>query len=1837
MPYDDEGNWYESPSSTPLFNEEHNNMYSGLQSHEAEDLPGYLRTGDRKADRRQAQHWEAARQAVLSGKMTREQFDGMYSKPDRNVVESILQLNPHGTDHTIMMPMVDALAHANYAMASWSEARTEAIARETYHHRKEQGDYNEDQLPWYDTTRWNPFAFSGSDYTRAYQNRTMFGDVFGIEYDLVGKDATAAAWGALALDVALDPYTYTGIGLVGRAMKVANVGKGAAKSAMKGVTTPVAVAARPAAEAVGLGSKAPKTVDEIVEAMSSPGGVTLKTNAWSEVMRKETAEILFRENAEKLAAGTANEAGNAVNKFESKATEQFLEEQVPIAMIERYHEIAPKVYKGHKSRIENMFKGSVEKAHKAVNDLFWGGKATPLDLGRYPPPSAMFQETASFLRKERGLHAFGLAGWTGKAVLSGELGGVKYGLTHNVDWNWVHIANMDPAAKLAYQTIRDSHKASAVAWERSIKSSFGKYSTAERATITEILEAEGQAKARNAGKTAKVEYDPKLVAAAKQAKLVFDDIAEEEQKYNILNETLGGYVTHFFNGNTTKAAAYKEVLTKRGASLTNQWDDKLSQFSLHRRIASIDELKAFWGEDAVLTDVAEILFRRKRMSLEMLAQKKWLLDIQTQHGFGAKLVEAAKAGVPKEISRLMQSRQSNAYTLSDLRQFWVREEIDLTKWGFAQGASKSNRDLLKWMSYDTATRGGSGGWMKTMGNRSFIPTDNLANYSGKLNPNVDVTRKITSDTSEKFKVNANEYLEALLDSNSAFGKKGVTPTPAMVDVANALGLKRFDDIPLGVHKKILSTFDKRLRREVGPLTQVVPELANIFKPHVRGTKGVSWASRRIGGEPAEIKKLIEGLNKVDEVKLVPALREETIIKAKQVRKMMGDYSDDLKPPRQVLNTVRALLKKGNVPAEATSELTEVMFNKKTLDDLSAYEADALESFLGFHVFEKTPQKYADKMGAMLGEKLVRIKIPEVPGKRPSLVTTNAGEVLPKAEEALTAARESAKSVSDAGKIQRAALEGWKVKGKQLSGLVKVEKGAKARLRKSSKKSHPIAWQNAKSALDDATKAKDDFIAKSGDAKAIDSKIKEVSTKIDETTAKKNKALSSAQYRDRIVKWTKAQDKALRSPADKAASKAARSAEKRVRKWEADNAVPPESAAKGLATGTKPIPPKQRPDVRAGHGPQGGYEQPIMRDGKIVDIERTPGTVGPNITAAGETIEAFRYAEYYLPESIAKMIDDINTPLYGMFNGKIAGLMRAYDWTQAYFKSRVMAMFTDFHKRNGTTDVGLAHLRAGLGLFHPGHWNDYSKIMTYGLQRESVSVGRVIGAASTSGAVLGAEVGAVAGGVAGFFEGEGFVDTAAQTVGGALGGAASGILPGAAGGATFGAGLATFTGAAKHHRKAFVAAGRAVEDTAIGKAFGVKPSTKSLAEQVIKLDNGVEYTVEEFYHEMMKRGIFNTQISEEILKETGGALFGMAKAKGLSVTKDAVAGVNKKNAIFMQDTFRAGELATTIPIRAMLFTQVAKTTGNLSTASQVVKKYLYDYSNLTMFERRIIRRAIPFYTWTKHALGANYEAIKTNPARWGQQVRPFVMMARDDGVDPADYPDWLSNRLARFNVKIDPATGERRVEGKTGYGLVQEELIGVWKDLGHAASVANPWVSGEPTDEPSRILGRGPLGWTALAEGLMNFDTFRQGQIVAAHGKRSSYDAGKEWDGSPEWMQKALGYEKDAATGRSTVDPRASWMLREVPQSRVFTYTKQVYDMDEAGERRVNYYSLARAILGEKVYTYGPKNKLYEDKARIDRVAQWLSNIKVLKQATLTYKEGGSKKKKAKSGRVGYDY
>ena len=82
-----------------------------------------------------------------------------------------------------------------------------------------------------------------------------------------------------------------------------------------------------------------------------------------------------------------------------------------------------------------------------------------------------------------------------------------------------------------------------------------------------------------------------------------------------------------------------------------------------------------------------------------------------------------------------------------------------------------------------------------------------------------------------------------------------------------------------------------------------------------------------------------------------------------------------------------------------------------------------------------------------------------------------------------------------------------------------------------------------------------------------------------------------------------------------------------------------------------------------------------------------------------------------------------------------------------------------------------------------------------------------------------------------------------------------------------------------------------------------------------------------------------------------------------------------------------------------------------TAAQSVKKFLFDYTELTQTERNVFKRVFPFYSWSRKNIPLQLEMMVRKP---GQQLLPVKLKheverlsAGDRPIPDANLPEWLA--------------------------------------------------------------------------------------------------------------------------------------------------------------------------------------------------------------------------------------
>ena len=180
--------------------------------------------------------------------------------------------------------------------------------------------------------------------------------------------------------------------------------------------------------------------------------------------------------------------------------------------------------------------------------------------------------------------------------------------------------------------------------------------------------------------------------------------------------------------------------------------------------------------------------------------------------------------------------------------------------------------------------------------------------------------------------------------------------------------------------------------------------------------------------------------------------------------------------------------------------------------------------------------------------------------------------------------------------------------------------------------------------------------------------------------------------------------------------------------------------------------------------------------------------------------------------------------------------------------------------------------------------------------------------------------------------------------------------------------------------------------------------------------------------MRKRGIWDSisAVSPEDVKiidqmRDGGVLGGSAGmtatefsgGKPLSAKLGTVEGArrafskinpfNSRNA-FLQLNRDVG-VGTETYLRGVLAFDTIKKGGSIDDAFENVIKYHFDYEDLSMFERAVVKRVFPFYVWTKRAVPLMVEEIFKQPKKFARVEhfkKEFTGYGEEDNAPVPDY-------------------------------------------------------------------------------------------------------------------------------------------------------------------------------------------------------------------------------------------
>jgi hypothetical protein len=80
------------------------------------------------------------------------------------------------------------------------------------------------------------------------------------------------------------------------------------------------------------------------------------------------------------------------------------------------------------------------------------------------------------------------------------------------------------------------------------------------------------------------------------------------------------------------------------------------------------------------------------------------------------------------------------------------------------------------------------------------------------------------------------------------------------------------------------------------------------------------------------------------------------------------------------------------------------------------------------------------------------------------------------------------------------------------------------------------------------------------------------------------------------------------------------------------------------------------------------------------------------------------------------------------------------------------------------------------------------------------------------------------------------------------------------------------------------------------------------------------------------------------------------------------------------------------------------------AAKKVKETLYDYNELTPFEKNVMKRIVPFYTWMRKNVEFMFKSFVNDPRKFSNANKALDNAADVTGLDQGSLPDWLQNGM-----------------------------------------------------------------------------------------------------------------------------------------------------------------------------------------------------------------------------------
>jgi hypothetical protein len=341
-----------------------------------------------------------------------------------------------------------------------------------------------------------------------------------------------------------------------------------------------------------------------------------------------------------------------------------------------------------------------------------------------------------------------------------------------------------------------------------------------------------------------------------------------------------------------------------------------------------------------------------------------------------------------------------------------------------------------------------------------------------------------------------------------------------------------------------------------------------------------------------------------------------------------------------------------------------------------------------------------------------------------------------------------------------------------------------------------------------------------------------------------------------------------------------------------------------------------------------------------------------------------------------------------------------------------------------------------------------------------------------------------------------------------------------------------------------------------------------AEGSIKTNNGKVYTYNNIRSMFAKNGLMNEgAFTKDLFDEN---------TNPLQALTDLVQGKNKVSLNPLDDKNFIGykygrEVGSFIENQARMSNFIAqlKLGKDQYEAAELVNKFLFDYSDLSEFEKNVMKRLVPFYTWMRKNIPLQMEQLLVQPNTY-RNVGKAMNAIRDLTPEDEKVEKKDINEFARDWVQLPINT-----KGTSGN---KEPVF---------------WNPNMPFQDFNRMSARDTIGSLTPAiklpiELATNHNWYFNSPISRGIG---------DTDNAPGYVQALLGQEDDPNTKKNEaaqMNPYLRHVLRNLASAENVSKMIETKDSDKL-------ISALNALLGVKTYSYDVEN--YREWALRDRLKQ----------------------------------